>query len=165
MKSITASVYAFGNNIDTDQIYPGTYLELTDPAEIATHCLQGAMEIFPKIFVPGGIVTGGTNFGCGSSREHTAIALKTIGVSLVIAKSFGRIFYRNGINMGMPLVVCPQIDTLLDGNPLTVDFVAATVTNTKTGNCVPFEPISDYAMEILEAGGIKSLFLKQKGKG
>lgn len=164
MNNINAAVYSFGNNIDTDQIYPGKYLEITDHAIIASHCLEGARESFPKEFVAGGIVTGGTNFGCGSSREHAAIALKTIGVSAVISKSFARIFYRNCINMGLPLVVCPQIDDILDGNPLTINFAAATVTNDVTGASVPCEPITGYAMEILEAGGIKALFRnKQQG--
>lgn len=161
MKEITANIYSFGNNIDTDQIYPGTYLELTDADDIATHCLEGAMKNFVTDFVYGSIVTAGTNFGCGSSREHAAIALKTIGVSVVIAKSFARIFYRNAINMGMPLVVCSDIDAVIDGNPLTVDFNAATITNTVSGVKVSCEPISEYAMQLLEVGGIKALYRRK----
>ncbi len=163
MKTITAKSYCFGNNIDTDQIYPGKYLEITDHALIASHCLEGAQERFPTDFIPGGIVTGGTNFGCGSSREHAAIAIKTIGVSAVVAKSFARIFYRNAINMGVPLVVCPDVDAVADGSDLTINFDAATITNATTGVCVSCQPISGYAMEILEAGGIKALFRKTHG--
>ena len=158
---ITGKVHEFGNNIDTDQIYPGRFVELTDIEDIIPHTLYGADPNFAKNFVKGEIIVGGTNFGCGSSREHAAICLKGIGVGAIIAESFGRIFYRNGINLGLPLVTCPGISKLnLDGKTISLDFergelsadgvVVATV-----------EPFTPYVMQILQAGGIKNLVSTQ----
>ena len=98
-----------GNNVDTDLIYPGRFLELTDPKEIGSHCLAGISEDISPNFPAGGIVVAGTNFGCGSSREHAPIALINMGATAVLADSFARIFFRNGINLGLPLVVCKGI--------------------------------------------------------
>lgn len=154
---INGKVYAFGNNVDTDQIYPGRFVELTDLEDIIPHTLQGADPSFAKRFERGGIVVGGTNFGCGSSREHAAICLKGIGVSAVIAESFARIFYRNGINMGLPLVVCPGISQLdLDGKTISLDLTAGKISldNRVIAHIEPFTP---YVLSILEAGGIKAL--------
>ena len=162
-KVITGKTHVFGNNIDTDQIYPGRYLELVDPSEIAKHCLEGARESFVDEFKPGQLVVGGTNFGCGSSREHAAITLKSIGVGAVVAKSFARIFYRNAINLGLPLVVCPEVDTLkLSGQQITIDLENGTVTNDQSGANVTCEPISEYAMQILSYGGIKNMIRAQR---
>lgn len=161
MKNITAKSYVFGKNIDTDQICPGKYLELTEHKEIAMHCLEGARETFAKEFVFGGIVVAQENFGCGSSREHAAISLKTIGVSAVIAKSFGRIFYRNGINMGIPLIECANIDEIAnEGDELFIDFEKSTITNQNTKKTVDFNVLTDYAKEILSYGGIKNMILQ-----
>jgi len=165
-KIITGKTHVFGNNIDTDQIYPGRYLELVDPEEIARHCMEGARPDFVSDFTVGDIVAGGTNFGCGSSREHaaiTAITLKSIGVSAVIAKSFARIFYRNSINLGLALIVCPEIDKLnLKGREeVTIDIEKGTVINNSVGVQISCEPISAYAMEILENGGIKNMIRAQ----
>ena len=99
---LTGRMHVFGNNIDTDQIYPGQYLDVTDHREMAAHCLEGASDRFAREFSTGDIIVAGTNFGCGSSRENAAIALKVRGVSCVVAKSYARIFYRNGINLGLP---------------------------------------------------------------
>jgi 3-isopropylmalate/(R)-2-methylmalate dehydratase small subunit len=159
---ITGKTHVFGNNIDTDQIYPGRYLELVDPKEIAKHCLEGARANFVSEFTNGDIVVGGTNFGCGSSREQAAIALKSAGVGAVIAKSFGRIFYRNAINLGLVLIVCPEIDKFgLKGEELTIDIEKGTVTNNSTGSQISCEPISEYAMEILKNDGIKNMIKAQ----
>lgn len=154
---IKGQVYAFGNNVDTDQIYPGRFVELTDLEDIIPHTLQGADPTFAERFERGGIVVGGTNFGCGSSREHAAICLKGIGVSAVIAESFARIFYRNGINMGLPLVICPGISQLdLDGKAISLDLAAGEICldGTVIAHVEPFTP---YVLSILEAGGIKEL--------
>ncbi|HEY8395787.1 MAG TPA: 3-isopropylmalate dehydratase small subunit [Bacilli bacterium] len=159
---IKGKMHVFGNNIDTDQIYPGQYLDVTDHKEMATHCLQGASDRFAKEFVEGDIVVAGTNFGCGSSRENAAIALKVKGVGAVVAKSFARIFYRNAFNLGLPLIVCPQIDEIaVHGDELVIDMDRELAINSRTGKSAPIEPISEYAMKILNAGGIKPL-LKQK---
>jgi 3-isopropylmalate/(R)-2-methylmalate dehydratase small subunit len=155
---LKGKMHVFGDNIDTDQIYPGQYLDVTDHEEMARHCLQGASDTFVSEFVTGDIVVAGKNFGCGSSRENAAIALKVRGVSCVVAKSFGRIFYRNAINMGLPLIVCPNIDEIAQkGAELVIDMDRKTAENPETGKRAEIEPISDYAMEILNAGGIKPL--------
>jgi len=166
-KVISGKTHVFGNNIDTDQIYPGRYLELVDPEEIAKHCMEGARDSFMSEFTGGDIIVGGTNFGCGSSREHAAITLKSAGVGAVIAKSFARIFYRNSINLGLILIVCPEIDKLgLEGDceKVAINIEKGTVTNSSTGVEISCEPISEYAMTILESGGIKNMIRAQYKK-
>ncbi|MCR1899053.1 3-isopropylmalate dehydratase small subunit [Irregularibacter muris] len=161
-KEITAKAFVFGKNIDTDQIYPGRYLELVDPKEIATHCLEGADPTFAEKMSPRDIVVAGTNFGCGSSREHAAITLLNAGVSVVLAESFARIFFRNAINLALPLMVCPGIsEKVKDGDQLEVNLEEGTVFNKTTGETLQGEKISDYTMNILENGGIKPLFKKK----
>lgn len=154
-----------GSNVDTDLIYPGRFLELTDPKEIGSHCLAGISEDISPNFPKGGIVVAGTNFGCGSSREHAPIALINMGASAVLADSFARIFFRNGINLGLPLVVCKGISKhVKTGQTLRLDLAAGTVTVDETGEILPAEALGDKAMEILEAGGIKPLMRKRFGK-
>ena len=154
-----------GNNVDTDLIYPGRFLELTDPKEIGSHCLAGISEDISPNFPKGGIVVAGTNFGCGSSREHAPIALINMGASAVLADSFARIFFRNGINLGLPLVVCKGISKhVKDGQTLRLDLAAGTVTVLETGEVLHAEALGGKAMEILEAGGIKPLMRKRFGK-
>ena len=162
-RAFSGRMHLFGDNIDTDQIYPGQYLDVTDHEEMARHAMQGASPHFARDSQPGDILVAGRNFGCGSSRENAAIALKASRVGCVIAQGFARIFYRNAINLGLPLVVCPQADQLgATGDPLAVDLRAGTVTNTATGQCFAIEPISAYALSILDAGGIKPLMKAQE---
>lgn len=165
MKTVLrGTVLTVGNNIDTDMIVPGRYLELTDPKEIGRHCLAGISEDIGTNFPQGGIVVAGTNFGCGSSREHAAIALINMGASAVLADSFARIFFRNGINLGLPLVVCKGIAKhVQDGQTITLDIEAGTVTVEETGEVLQAEALGDKAMEILEAGGIKPMMRKRFG--
>lgn len=154
-----------GNNVDTDLIYPGRFLELTDPREIGSHCLAGISEDISHNFPAGGIVVAGTNFGCGSSREHAPIALINMGAAAVLADSFARIFFRNGINLGLPLVVCKGISRhVQNGQTLRLDLNAGTVTIEETGEILHAEALGGKAMEILEAGGIKPLMRKRFGK-
>ena len=154
-----------GNNVDTDLIYPGRFLELTDPREIGSHCLAGISEDISPNFPAGGIVVAGTNFGCGSSREHAPIALINMGAAAVLADSFARIFFRNGINLGLPLVVCKGISRhVQNGQTLRLDLNAGTVTIEETGEILHAEALGGKAMEILEAGGIKPLMRKRLGK-
>ena len=154
-----------GSNVDTDLIYPGRFLELTDPKGIGSHCLAGISEDISPNFPAGGIVVAGTNFGCGSSREHAPIALINMGASAVLADSFARIFFRNGINLGLPLVVCKGISKhVKDGQTLRLDLAAGTVTVLETGEVLHAEALGGKAMEILEAGGIKPLMRKRFGK-
>lgn len=151
-------VIVVGNNVDTDQIYPGPFLELTDPKEIGSHCLAGVDENIARNFPENGIVVAGTNFGCGSSREHAAIALINMGATLVLADSFARIFFRNAINLALPLIICKGISRKVQtGQTLRVDVIAGTVTVVDTGETLACEPFSEQTIKILEAGGIKQL--------
>lgn len=159
MKQIyEGKIVVVGNNVDTDQIYPGPYLELTDPKEIGTHCLAGVDENIAKNFPANGMVVAGTNFGCGSSREHAPIALLNMGATLVLADSFARIFFRNAINLGLPLIICKGIGKKAQsGQTLRVDVVAGKATVLETGEAFDCEPFSEQTIRILEAGGIKPL--------
>ena len=155
---ITGTALVVGNNIDTDIIYPGRFLELTDPGEIGSHCLAGLSEDIAPNFPKGGIVVAGTNFGCGSSREHAPIALIHMGAGAVLADSFARIFFRNAINLGLPVIVCKGIAAhVKDGQTLRLDMTAGTVTIAETGEVLPAEALGEKAMESLSAGGIKPL--------
>lgn len=158
-KELEGNAFVFGKNIDTDQIYPGRYLELVKPEEIAAHCMEGADPEFASRMKPGDIIVAATNFGCGSSREHAAITINHAGVSVVLAESFARIFYRNAINLALPLMVCPGISQKVnDGDRLNVNLETGQVVNRTTGETIQGEKISEYAMNILEHGGIKPLF-------
>jgi 3-isopropylmalate/(R)-2-methylmalate dehydratase small subunit len=164
-KLIRGRAFVFGANIDTDQIYPGRYLELTDPEDVVKHAMEGADPGFAKEFRPGDIIVASTNFGCGSSREHAAVTLKTAGVGAILADSFGRIFYRNAINLGIPLLVCPHIhDQVKKGDMLKIDLATGLVTNETAGATAQAQPLSDYVMTILESGGIKPLIKSQYGQ-
>lgn len=161
-KEIIAKAFVYGKNIDTDQIYPGRFLELVKPSDIAAHCLEGADPTFIKRVSNGDIVVAGTNFGCGSSREHAAIALISAGVSVVLAESFARIFFRNSINLALPLMVCPGISEMVHAEDiLEVNLEMGIVKNKTTGQTIKGQKISEYAMNILESGGIKPLIKKK----
>ncbi len=152
------NVLVLGNNIDTDQIYPGRFLDITDPKEIGNHCLSGINPKFASEFVKGDIIVAGTNFGCGSSREHAPIALIHMGVSVILADSFARIFFRNAINLGLPLIVCNGISKKVkDGQKIAVELMAGTVTIPETGEIIRAESLGNHALKILEAGGIKPM--------
>lgn len=155
---ITGKIIVIGDNIDTDQIYPGCYLALTDPKEIGSHCLSGIDERIASSFPQGGIVVAGRNFGCGSSREHAPIALLNMGAKAIVADSFARIFFRNAINLGLVPIICKGIHTkTTDGQTLTIDLKNGLITIAETGETFSCEPLSNQALTILEAGGIKPL--------
>jgi len=163
---IRGKVYRFGRNIDTDQIYPGRYLELHEPQEIAKHVMEGASASFAAEVRPGDIIVASTNFGCGSSREHAAIALKKVGISVVIAESFACIFYRNCINLGLPLLVCPKVSELVtQGDYIEADLAAGTVKNITQNTEVQGEALSEHIINIIRAGGVKPLFKAKFGQG
>ncbi len=163
-KKLTGKVIIVGDNIDTDQIYPGCYLALTDPKEIGSHCLEGVSKEIAPAFPAGGIVVAGRNFGCGSSREHAPIALLAMGAKAVLADSFARIFFRNAVNLGLLPVICKGISRHVNaGQTLTLDLDAGTVTVQETGESYPCEQLGEQAMLILEAGGIKPLMRKRFG--
>ena len=162
---LCGKVLVVGNNIDTDIIYPGRFLELTDPKEIGSHCLAGISEDIGPNFPQGGILVAGTNFGCGSSREHAPIALINMGAGAVLADSFARIFFRNGINLGLPLIVCKGIAKhVKDGQTVHLDILKGTVTIQETGEILQAEALGDKAMEILSAGGIKPMMRAKYGR-
>jgi len=163
-KTVKGKAHIFGANIDTDQIYPGRYLELTRPEDISTHALEGADPDFMKAMIPGDIVVAGRNFGCGSSREHAAIALKHARVGAVVAESFARIFFRNAINLGVPLMVVPTIaGKVFPGDELEVNLAEGEVRNLTKNETYQGEQLADYVMEILAHGGIKPIFRKRLG--
>lgn len=159
MDAIKGVVHVFGDNIDTDQIYPGRYLELTEPQDIAKHAMEGADEAFPSKVTPGDIIVAGKNFGCGSSREHAVITLLAAGVKAVIAKSFARIFYRNAINRGLCVVEIPDLDLskIQDGLNVSVD-VREGRAAFSNGYEARFVPFSEHILEIFEAGGVIPLY-------
>lgn len=164
-KKLEGQIIIVGDNIDTDQIYPGCYLALTDPKEIGSHCLSGVSEDIAKNFPKGGIVVAGRNFGCGSSREHAPIALLNMGAKAVLADSFARIFFRNSINLGLLPIICKGISKKVkDGQTLNVDLEEGKVTVVETGDTYPCERLGEQAMKILEAGGIKPMMKKKFGK-
>jgi len=161
----TGRALVVGSNIDTDVIYPGRFLELTDPGEIGSHCLAGLSEDIAPNFPEGGIVVAGSNFGCGSSREHAPIALIHMGAAAVLADSFARIFFRNGINLGLPLVVCRGIAKHVhSGQTIRLNLETGTVAILETGEVLRAEALGDKAMEILSAGGIKPMMRERFGK-
>lgn len=163
-QQLTGQAVVLGDNIDTDQIYPGCYLALTNPKEIGSHCLSGVDEKIAPGFPQGGIVVAGRNFGCGSSREHAPIALLNMGACAVLADSFARIFFRNAINLGLLPIVCKGINQKVkEGDTLSIDLQAGTVT-LPDGGTLPCEKLGDQAMRILEAGGIKPLMRARFGK-
>lgn len=155
---LTGKIIVVGDNIDTDQIYPGRFLDLVDPKEIGRHCLCGVSEDIAPNFPKGGIVVAGRNFGCGSSREHAPIALLNMGAAAVLADSFARIFFRNSINLGLPLIVCPGISKRVqNGQTITVDILNGTAVVQESGETLKCEALGEQAMNILKAGGIKPL--------
>jgi len=159
--TFSGRAFVFGKNIDTDQIYPGRFVELTEEKDIACHAMAGIDAGFVGEVQPGDIIVAGTNFGCGSSREHAAITLKAIGTSVVIAESFGRIFYRNAVNLGLPVLVCPDISKhVRPEDALEVDISTGQIHNRTTREILSAQPLSGYPLEILGHGGIKPLMQK-----
>lgn len=159
MKSVlTGKCIVVGDNIDTDQIYPGRFLAITDPKEIGSHCLCGVSEEIAPNFPQGGFVVAGRNFGCGSSREHAPIALLNMGAVAVLADSFARIFFRNSVNLGLLPIVCKGISGHVKaGETLTLNLDKGVVRVEETGEEYECEKLGDQAMKILEAGGIKPM--------
>ena len=159
---IKGKAWKFEDNIDTDLIIPAKYLTTSDPAELGKHAMEGAVEEFYKKIKPGDIMVAGENFGCGSSREHAPLSLKGAGISLIIAKSFARIFYRNSINIGLPILECPEAaDKIKEGNELEVDLEKGGIRNLSTGKTFQAVPFPDFMREIIKAGGLIN-YVKQK---
>ena len=145
----------YGDNIDTDVIIPARYLNIPDRRELATHCMEDIDESFVDRVHEGDLMVAGENFGCGSSREHAPIAIKESGIDCVIAKTFARIFYRNAINIGLPILECPEAsEGIGEGDKVTVDFDTGVITNETTGQSFQAQPFPEFIQEIMAAGGL-----------
>ena len=156
MKGYTLSGKArrFGANIDTDVIIPARYLNTSDPAELAVHCMEDADPGFAASITKGDIICAGANFGCGSSREHAPIAIKASGISCVIAVSFARIFYRNAINIGLPIFECADAEKISEGDSVTIDAENGVIHDLTTGEDYPTAPFPPFIRNIIESGGL-----------
>ena len=162
-------VWKYGNNVDTDAIIPARYLNVSSPEALAQHCMEDAVlcspsccsprspteDVFADTVQAGDIIVAGENFGCGSSREHAPLAIKASGVACVIAESFARIFYRNAINIGLPILICVEAASDAEnGDNLKVDLEAGTITNQRTGHTYQTSPFPPFIMAIIQAGGL-----------
>ena len=161
------TVFRYGRDIDTDVIIPARYLNTSDPAELAKHCLEDLDTTFVKRVKPGDIIVADENFGCGSSREHATVAIKAAGVSVVIAKSFARIFYRNAINIGLPIMECPEAcDAISDGDVVKINADTGLITDETTGKTFQAQPFPPFIQEIINEGGLvartKNLLAQKK---
>ena len=151
---INGKVWTFGDNIDTDLIIAARYLNSSDPEHLAKYVMEDAEPSFASKVKKGDIIVAGENFGCGSSREHAPIALKAAGISAVIAPTFARIFYRNAFNMGLPIFELPQSAEINEGDDVTVDMNAGTISNNSTNKTYNFTPIPAFMQELIDAGGL-----------
>ncbi|HDM25328.1 MAG TPA: 3-isopropylmalate dehydratase small subunit [Thermoplasmatales archaeon] len=158
---IKGKALKYGDDVNTDVIFPGRYLALTEPEEIAAHAMEDLDPDFLKKLERGDIIVAGKNFGCGSSREQAAIALKYAGVGAIVAKSFARIFYRNAINQGIPVVECPEgAEAIEDGDEIEIDLDNGVLVDKSTGETFNFKPLPEFIQNILSKGGLLP-FLKQ----
>jgi 3-isopropylmalate/(R)-2-methylmalate dehydratase small subunit len=162
---IQGKVHVFGDDVNTDEIIPARYLNTSDPAELARHCMEDADPAFLERMSPGDVILAGRNFGCGSSREHAPLAIKHAGVGCVVARSFARIFFRNSINIGLPIVACPEaVDDASAGDEFRIDPSEGRIENLATGHAFEFPPFSDEIRAIIEAGGLMP-FVKTRLSG
>jgi len=151
----TGTAHRYGRDIDTDVIIPARHLNTSDPVELGKHCMEDLDAGFVTKVEPGDILVAEENFGCGSSREHAPISIKAAGVSVIIAKSFARIFYRNAINTGLPIMEAPEaVDGIKDGDKVTVDADTGTITNDTTGAVFTAQPFPPFVKDIIESGGL-----------
>lgn len=155
MKSAKGLVYKYGDNVDTDVIIPARYLNSSDPKELATHCMEDIDADFVKKVRQGDIIVATKNFGCGSSREHAPIAIKAAGISCVIAETFARIFYRNAINIGLPIIECAEASAAIqNGDEVEVDFDSGVITDCTTGQSFQGQAFPPFMQKIIDAEGL-----------
>ncbi len=148
-------VFKYGDNVDTDVIIPARYLNVSDGNELAKYCMIDIDDQFASKVQKGDIIVAGKNFGCGSSREHAPLAIKCAGISCVIAPTFARIFFRNSINIGLPIMECPEAaDDIKDGDKVSVDFSTGVITNETTGKTYKAEPFPEFMQKIIASGGL-----------
>ena len=159
MEIIFGKTWTFGENIDTDVIIPGRYLRTFNPQDLADHVLEGERPDFTKNVQKGDVIVAGENFGCGSSREQAPVAIKTAGISAIVAKSFARIFYRNSINIGLPVIVS-DIEAK-DGDIIKIDLSEGILINETSGETASFEPFKEFMLNILEDDGLVNHYLKE----
>ena len=161
---LQGTVFKYGDNVDTDVIIPARYLNTPDANELAAHCMEDIDPQFARTVRRGDILVAGCNFGCGSSREHAPLAIKACGVACVIASSFARIFYRNALNIGLPILECPAAaEALVAGHQAAVDLAAGTIMDEATGAAFAAEPFPPFMQELIKAGGLANcLMLKSQ---
>lgn len=158
---ICGNVFKYGDNVDTDVIIPARYLNTADANELAKHCMEDIDATFVSKVAPGDIMVAGRNFGCGSSREHAPLAIKANGISCVIASTFARIFYRNAINIGLPIMECPDaVDSIAAGDQLSVDLSSGTITDITSGKTFRAEPFPPFMQDLIAAGGLAAYMRK-----
>lgn len=158
-------IYKYGDNVDTDVIIPARYLNSFDAKELATHAMVDIDPDFANTVEQGDIIVAGQNFGCGSSREHAPLCLKTAGVKCIIAKSFARIFYRNSINIGFPIMECPEaVDGIEQGDEVTVDFGSGVITNVTKGKSYQSQPFPEFLQKMVAADGLVNYVNAKRGK-
>ena len=156
-------VFKYGDNVDTDVIIPARYLNATKGEELAKHCMEDIDKDFVKKVQKGDIIVANKNFGCGSSREHAPLAIKCAGVSCVIAETFARIFYRNAINIGMPIIECPQAAKAINnGDQVEIDFDSGVITDKTTGQSFQGQAFPPFMQKIIEAGGLVNYINEKK---
>jgi len=159
---LKGKAHIFGDDVNTDEIVPARYLNTTDAAQLAKHCMEDADPEFAGKVRPGDILVAGENFGCGSSREHAPIAIKAAGVGCVVAKSFARIFFRNAINIGLAIVACPEASADASaGDELELDLAAGRLRNLTTGRTFTFPPFTKEIQAIIAAGGLMAFVKAQ----
>ncbi|HIX28844.1 MAG TPA: 3-isopropylmalate dehydratase small subunit [Candidatus Blautia stercoravium] len=159
----TGKVFKYGDNVDTDVIIPARYLNSSDPAELAAHCMEDIDKEFVEKVKKGDMIVADKNFGCGSSREHAPLAIKAAGVSCVIAETFARIFYRNAINIGLPIVECPEAAKgIEDGDEVEVDFDSGVITNKTKGTTFQGQAFPEFMQKIIKAEGLVNYINRQK---
>ena len=159
------TVFKYGDNVDTDVIIPARYLNITDMKELSAHCMEDIDKEFRGKVQEGDIMVGGWNFGCGSSREHAPVAIQASGITCVIAASFARIFYRNSINIGFPILECPEAsEAIKAGDIVTVDTETGKITDETTGQVFEAKPFPPFIQKIVESGGLLPYLKEKQGK-
>jgi 3-isopropylmalate/(R)-2-methylmalate dehydratase small subunit len=159
---INGRVFKYGDNVDTDVIIPARYLNISDRAELASHCMEDIDGEFVKKVNPGDIIVAGKNFGCGSSREHAPLVIKLSGIKCIIAETFARIFYRNAVNIGLPILECPKaVRDIENGDKIEVDLKSGMITNITKGRTYQAESFPEFMQEIIKAEGLVN-YIKEK---
>ena len=160
---LKGKVFKYGDNVDTDVIIPARYLNTSEAKELAAHCMEDIDPAFAGKVKPGDIIVAGRNFGCGSSREHAPLAIKASGVACVIATTFARIFYRNALNIGLPILECPDAaEAIAAGDEVGIDLSSGTVTDETTGRTFQAEPFPPFMQELISAGGLAAYMRNTK---